>query len=37
MDDWYLHNPRGLWFVAAQFAVVTALVVTFAAIAKFGL
>jgi hypothetical protein len=36
MDDWY-PNLRGLWFVAAQFAAVAALVLTVATIAKFGL
>ena len=36
MSDWYL-NVRRLWFVPAQFAVVMAIVVTVAAIVKFGL
>jgi hypothetical protein len=36
MGDWYL-NVRRLGFVPAQFAVVMAIVVTVAAIVKFGL
>jgi hypothetical protein len=36
MGDWY-PDLRRLWFVAAQFAVAMALVVTVAAIAKYSL
>jgi hypothetical protein len=36
MYEWY-PNLRGLWPAATQFALVTALVLTLAAIAKYGL
>jgi hypothetical protein len=36
MQNWYL-NLRSLWPAATQFALVTALVMTLAMIAKYGI
>ena len=36
MHNWYL-GLRSLWSVAAQFTLITALVMTVAVIAKYGL